>query len=82
MRLITVRVIPNAKKDFISQEKGAFKIHVRAPAINGRANARAVEILADFFDVRKGGITIIKGHHSREKIIKIESSCSKNNTLN
>lgn len=68
---IKVKVIPRAKKEKIEEVEGAFKVYIKAPAIEGRANKRLIEIIAEYFKVKKYNINIIKGETNREKIIEI-----------
>jgi len=69
---ILVRVKPNAKEEKIDKIKeGEFLIRVNVPAKEGKANARVVELLSEYFSVAKGRIVILKGHNSRNKIIEI-----------
>jgi len=68
---VNVKVIPNAKRNEVSQEGEKLKVRVAAPALDGRANKAVIEILAEFFNVKKSKIKIIKGEKSREKIIEI-----------
>ncbi len=69
---IQVRVQPNAKKpEVIELSPGAFKVKVNAKAIDGAANIRLIEILAEHFQVSFGAIRIISGATSREKAIEI-----------
>jgi uncharacterized protein YggU (UPF0235/DUF167 family) len=44
---------------------------VRQPPTNGKANQALIEILADFYCVRKSDINIITGKATRNKIIEI-----------
>ena len=77
MKVINVRVIPNAKKDDLLKEGDKLKVYVTAPAIGGKANKAMIKVLAEFFNVKKSDIRIIRGEKSREKVIEvnIESDC-------
>lgn len=67
-----VKVQPGAKEAQISEEEnGVLKIKVNAPAKQGRANARLVEILSEHFNVPSSCIKIIKGLKSKNKVIEI-----------
>jgi hypothetical protein len=71
---LTVRVIPGAKKERIQPHGEVLKIYLTAPALEGRANKRLVEVLADYFTTKKSNITIIRGAKTREKIVEIEEA--------
>jgi len=70
MRL-KIKVIPNAKKNHIIEDRGIFKVYVKTRPVNGKANQAVVKTLAEFFKVKKGNVKIITGLKSREKIIEI-----------
>jgi len=50
---------------------GVYKVYVSVPPIEGRANQRVIELLSDFFKVKKSQISIISGLKSKEKTIEI-----------
>ena len=69
---ISVRVKPNARKDLVvPQDDGSFIVFVNAPAVDGRANERLVEVLAEYFKKRRREISIVSGPASRLKLIEI-----------
>jgi uncharacterized protein (TIGR00251 family) len=74
MKLINVKVIPNAKENEVSEERNRFKVHVTAPAVGGKANRALIEVLAEYFKVKKGDVRIIRGEKSREKIVEIRDT--------
>ena len=68
--VISVKVIPNAKRNEIKKENEGLKVYLTAPAIEGKANKRLLEILAKHFNCRKSELKIIKGEKTRNKLIK------------
>lgn len=72
MKVINIRVIPNAKKNDVSEEEGKLKVRVKAPAVGGKANKALIELLAEFFKTKKKDIRIIRGEKSREKVIEVD----------
>jgi len=72
MRIIEVKIIPNARKNSVEEEESRYKVHVTAPAVDGKANKALIEVLAEFFKTRKNSISIIRGETSRIKFIRIE----------
>jgi len=71
MKLINIRVITNARKNEVIPEGDGFKVRVTAPPIEGRANQAVIELLAEYFKVRKSAIKIIRGEKSKNKIVEI-----------
>lgn len=53
-------------------DEGVYKVYVSVPPTESRANQRVIELLADFFKVKKSQITIISGLKSKEKTIEID----------
>lgn len=72
MSRIKIRVIPNAKQsEIVGLENGAWKIRLKAPAIEGKANDELVRFLAETCKCSKSEISIVKGMGSREKMVEI-----------
>ena len=69
---IDIKVFPKAKRNFINQETGLWKVYLSAPAVDGKANKALINTLAGHFHVCKNQIEIIKGLKSRYKTINIK----------
>jgi len=70
---IVVRVTANSKKPRVC-DGGAtnfVKVWVDAPAVEGRANKRLLEILSECYNRPKTSFVIRRGLRSRNKIIEI-----------
>jgi uncharacterized protein len=74
MRKLNIRIIPNAKKASLSEEEGRLKVYVTAPAVDGKANAALILLLAEYLKVRKSDIEILRGEKSRNKVIGIKEA--------
>ncbi|MBI4846899.1 MAG: DUF167 domain-containing protein [Candidatus Omnitrophica bacterium] len=71
---ISIKVITNAASSQIKEiSKGVFLIKVTATAERGKANKRVIEILADYFNVAKTEVLIVKGKYNSKKIINIKT---------
>jgi len=69
---IKVTATPNAKFPAVVKiNESNYKVKVNARAAEGKANARLVEILAEYFNVSKSHIRILKGANSRNKVVEI-----------
>lgn len=69
---INVTITPNARVSAIVKlDESNYKIKVDAPATEGRANTRLVELLAEYFNVSKSSIRIIRGLKSRGKVVEV-----------
>lgn len=78
MRRITVKVIPNAKRDEVLEEReedGRFnmKVKVNAQPEGGKANDAVIKLLAEYFNVSKQHVEIERGHAGRTKLVRIET---------
>jgi uncharacterized protein len=71
---ISVRVIPGSKRVEVKSADGALKVYLTKPAVEGKANAQLIEVLADYFKLRKYQIKIKQGSNSRNKIVFIEDA--------
>jgi uncharacterized protein (TIGR00251 family) len=70
---VSVRVKPNARKNEVQRlDDNRFLISVTAPPVEGKANKKVVELLAEYFHVPKRSVTILRGVTSKEKIVEIE----------
>ena len=66
-------VVPNAKVDSVLGEHGAaIKIKLRAPAVEGKANAALRSFLSKELKIAERQIVLERGHKSRDKIIRID----------
>ncbi|MFH1772937.1 MAG: DUF167 domain-containing protein [Patescibacteria group bacterium] len=74
MKIIHIKVIPNAKKNEVLEKDEKFRVYINAPAVDGKANKAMIKVLAEFLKIKKNDIKIIKGEKSREKIIQINNN--------
>ena len=71
--VFTVRVVPRASKSEIVGEFGeALKIRLAAAPVDGAANEELIKTLAEFFEVPKTAIEIVKGAASKTKQVRIK----------
>jgi len=71
---VRVRVIPRSKKIKIEPYAYGLKVHLTEPALEGRANKKLIELLAQYYKTKKGSIAIVKGLKQRDKIIEIDEA--------
>ena len=83
MATLRVHVVPNAKIDKVVGELataspscgghgGAIKIKLRAPAVEGKANAALISFLAERLKVPRRTIVLVRGQKSRDKLVRID----------
>jgi uncharacterized protein (TIGR00251 family) len=70
---LALKVMPNASREEIVGWLGeALKVKVRAPALDGRANAALMEFLADRLGLPRRAVILLRGDRSRQKIVRVE----------
>jgi uncharacterized protein (TIGR00251 family) len=73
MAIVRFHIIPNAKQNKVMGEHGgAIKIQLRAPAVEGKANAALRSFLAEVLKIPERAIVLERGQKSRDKLIRIE----------
>ncbi len=69
---ISVKVKPNARKNEVKVLDGnVFQVSVTVPPVDGKANEKLIEMLAEFFHKPKRNIDIVSGHSSKMKIVEV-----------
>lgn len=72
-RKIWLTVKPQAKQEAVTELADShYWVAVHAPAKDGKANARLVELLAEHFHIAKSHIRILRGHAARKKLLEID----------
>lgn len=51
-----------------------FKVEIKAKPVEGRANQELIKFLAKELGIKQNQIMIIKGVHSREKVLRIDAA--------
>ena len=75
MLTVSVRVHPGASREgIVVLADGSLDVRLRARAIEGQANERLVEVLADRLGLRRRDVEIVSGHRSRQKRVRIALS--------
>ncbi|RBO88802.1 DUF167 domain-containing protein [Nocardia puris] len=71
--VVRVTIKPNSRKGPLveTQPDGTLQLYVRAPAVEGKANKAAIELLAEHFGVPKSSIRLAAGATSRFKRFEI-----------
>lgn len=73
IKRISVKITPNAKKEAIIDEgSNCFKVKVKSPAIEGKANEAMIKKMAEYFDIPKSRIKIVRGEFAKNKILEID----------
>jgi uncharacterized protein (TIGR00251 family) len=69
---LALRVSPNAaSNELVGCVEGVWRIKISAPPVGGRANKELIAFLAQRLGLKKGDLTILRGHTSRNKLISV-----------
>lgn len=71
--IIYLKVKPNQRFDKLEKVGNEWHIRLKAPAVDGKANAHLIEFLSAILAVSKSKITLKKGKTSRLKCLEIDS---------
>lgn len=69
---LSIRVKTNARKNEVKQiDAKTYQVSVTAPPVDGKANEKIIEVLAEYFGKPKRCVTILRGEVSKEKVVEI-----------
>lgn len=70
--IITIKVKPNSRIDTIEKMKdGNYRVKIKAPPIDGKANDYLIAYLSSFFEVAKKDVKTLTGHTASIKRIEV-----------
>jgi hypothetical protein len=73
MRL-NVHVQPKAKQNKVVVEPDRLKVYLTAPPVEGKANKLLIELLSEYYCVKRKQIRIVSGQKSRDKVVEVTPS--------
>ena len=73
---ISVHLKSNSRhrEEVVPNDDGSLTVYTKAPAIEGRANAAAVKLLAKHFGVAPSKVKLLRGASSKYKLFDIDQS--------
>ena len=74
MKDLTIKIYlqPKASKNqIVGPYRDGIKVRVTAPPVEGKANEALLRFLAASLDLSPSQVQILKGHHSREKVLRL-----------
>jgi len=73
-RILEVRVKPNARvSGLVEQPDGTWLATIKAPPVDGKANAALIALVASHFGCSRGKVAIKAGAGGRRKLVRIDS---------
>lgn len=71
-RFIRVKVKPNARVSVLEEQpEGTWLARIKAPPVDGKANAELIELVAKRFGCARSAVSIKSGAGGRMKLVKI-----------
>jgi uncharacterized protein len=71
--ILRVKVKPNSHGSCLAQEAdGSWRAQLKAPPIDGKANAELITLIAKHFKCRKADVAIKSGASGRIKLIRVD----------
>lgn len=70
--LLQIKVIANASKNELEELEEFFKLRIKAPAVDNKANLEIVKFLSDYFNVKRNNVEIVHGNKSSRKTVLIK----------
>lgn len=71
-RFIRVKVKPNARASTLEEQpEGLWLARLKAPPVDGKANAELIELVAKRFGCARSAVSIKSGAGGRMKLVKI-----------
>jgi len=73
MRTLKLKVKPGSRDESLTeQDDGTWLARVKAPPVDGKANAAVIALVAAHFGLRKAQVSIRSGASGRMKIVQLE----------
>jgi uncharacterized protein len=73
MATVWFHIVPNARADqVVGHHGGAIKVKLRAPPVEGKANAALRAFLSERLGIAARDIAIEHGHKSRTKLVRLQ----------
>ena len=71
---ISVHIKPNSRhrEEVVKNDDETLTVYTKAPAIEGRANAAVIKLLAKYFKVAPSKVKLVRGATSKYKIFEID----------
>jgi len=77
-RTVSIRVIPRSRHEAVDLGRdGRLVVRTTTAPVDGAANDRVIELLAEYFGVRRRQVEIVTGHRSRTKTVRIAGTTTK-----
>jgi uncharacterized protein (TIGR00251 family) len=70
---LPVLVVPRSSRNAVAGlQDTRLKLKISKPPVDGQANAACCRLLADLFETPASKVSVVRGHNSRRKTIRLE----------
>ncbi len=70
---IQVKVHARSKREgIVPQPDGSYKVDVKAPPVEGKANEAVCKVLAEFFKKPKSSVRVVQGATNSRKVVEVD----------
>lgn len=79
---LALKVVPNARK---SEAAGweddpragrVLKLRIAAPPVEGKANRAVILFLAEWLDIPRSAVSLLRGESARLKVVEVPDACA------
>jgi uncharacterized protein (TIGR00251 family) len=76
--LLRLRVQPRSRPEGAAGlHAGRLRLRVGTPPVDGRANARVVQLLAELLGTTAGDLELLRGHSGRDKDVLVRGAATR-----
>jgi len=72
--VFNVNVTPRASRNRVEQNGKNLKVYLTKPAAKGLANAQLIDLLSQYFKIKKYRVKIKIGQKSHHKLVEIDAT--------
>ena len=69
---VHIKLNSRHREEVVKNDDDTLTVYIKAPAIEGRANAAAIKLLAKHFKVASSEVKLVRGATSKYKIFEID----------
>ena len=69
---VHIKLNSRHREEVVKNDDDTLTVYIKAPAIEGRANAAAIKLLAKYFGVASSKVKLVRGATSKYKIFEID----------
>ena len=69
---VHIKLNSRPREEVVKNDDDTLTVYIKAPAIEGRANAAAIKLLAKYFGVASSKVKLVRGAASKYKIFEID----------